>query len=280
MLVVRRVNDARMQHKLRAMTAAQRNATRQGVAAGAGEILRWLNILSPRDTHRYVRGWQQAHQQLAAQAPVAGPAPPLSAITPSRYYTRNAARIRKQAVYWETVLRKWEYIVEKRKFKADRASYTSGEISIGEEDWYGRGSRRVATEIKVRDSELDKRYRDAVKTRDKVKKIAERARAALEVIESEAGSYAIVIGGKQTKSATASSRLSRVLGAPYGGTARFLGGGSRHFVEVKNLEAHARIVGARTGVVRRCLSMAKINGVVAVRGAYARQLTQASRALP
>ena len=248
MLVVKGLNDARMRQKLRAMTAMQRNATRDGVAAGAGEILRWLNVLSPRDTHRYVRGWQQAHQQLAAQAPAAGAAPPLSAITPSRYYTRNAARIRKQAVYWETIEVRWAGIVERYRARP------------GHETW--------------------KSYRSAVETLRKVEAINTRAQQQLAAVESEAGRFGVVIGGRATRRPLALGQVTRAIVAVHGGTARFLGGGSRHFVEVKNLEAHARIVGARTGVVRRCLWLAKINGVVAVRGAYARQLKQAAKALP
>lgn len=182
-----------------------------------GAVARLIAERSKQDTGRYVRAWQEAHNQLPGISPI-----PLTPLRPSRYYVQQESRLRQQLSKWEPILRMWE------------ARVSSMEKHPNHQRWLS--------------------YRKTVRTRDKVRALVERAREEEANIRAAASGAAIVIGGKKTKSPLAKSSLTRVITRFYGGRARIVKLGGAHLAEVANLEPHARIVAQRTGLVRASIA--------------------------
>jgi len=229
--------------KLSKLKANRDAARRESVAVLANEVVRFIITKAPRDTNRYVRGWQAAQNDISKASRTVGSVP-LDTIRPSRYAAQILTRIRKQASYWTAVRTKLEQRAE---------TYRSSGVK--------EGSPRMTR---------------LLKSVEKVKEIERRARDMLRDLNEnpDSATHAILIGGKKSLNPYTFGRLARSSRAFYGGYARMADIGGETFIEVKNLEPHANIVESRTRLMRSALSAVRGQGLKTVRGAYIKRLTE------
>lgn len=238
-----RVDTRVMDAKLAKLRSNRLDARREGTAVAANEVIRFVVTRAPKDTNRYVRGWQKAQNDIARGSSTVAPIP-LDVIKPSRYAAQIRTRIAKQASYWTGVRVRLEQqlsAVDKAGFKRESP----------------RGVR-------------------ALKRLEKVRVIEERAREMLRWMNEnpDGATHAILIGGKRRLNPYTLGRLARIDAKFHGGYARFAHTATATFVEVKNLEPHANIVEARTRLMRSALGASRSIGLQQVRGVYIKQLTQ------
>lgn len=237
-----RVDTSVLDAKLAKLRANRIDARRESTAVLANEVIRFIVDKAPRDTNRYVRGWQQAQNDISRGGTTVAPVP-LSVIKPGRYAAGILTRIRKQSSYWTAVRIKLQHRVDDLR-------------RAGVKDNGPRMTRALAT-------------------LEKVKAIEERAKESLRFMQEnpDTATHAILIGGKRTQNPYAFGRLARVDAKFHGGFARFYSVGNQTYIEVKNLEPHANIVESRTQLMRTALGAVKAYGFRSIRGAYIKQLT-------
>lgn len=227
---------------LRKMELIRRNAPNAGRAAVsdmASQALQRMIAKSPKDTGRYKRGWEVAHNALPGVAPV-----PVTPVRQSTQTQQMRVRLQKQVQNWEEIERRW-------------ASRIKGyEARPGHEKWAS--------------------YRDALRKQTKVKQIAERARQELKSFESSPG--AVLIGGRRGKSPYRLGALATVRTSSLGGRATLLNTSRGWIADIRNLEPHARLVEYGSGVapgrfvVKQGLAMVRSLGARRVPQKYLREV--------
>lgn len=198
----RRINLMR-----RGSPSAARDAAAELGHLASGQAVKHTLAAGVFDTGRYLRGWQEVHNQFAAMA--GRPTLPIAPLRPSRYTGQNLDRLTSQVSHWTEIERRWAL-------------------------------RRGAVEKHPRHA-LWPSYKQLVRSHEKVKKILGRARATLEVYRSGDGT-ALVIGGRRTKNAVSYSRLATLRTKVFGGRATVFNAAGTWWARGANLEPHARLV--------------------------------------
>jgi hypothetical protein len=238
-MITGKVNSRGFDRKLATLRARNPMATQQGVAAlGAGLAAQMIFLANQhRDTNRFVRSLEEAHNHLAREAGV--PEIPMTTIRPSRRGDEIRERLElslTRALKQEARLKGWIDANQKRDdFKPTWPS-----------------------------------HRRLVRSYDKAGDITDRAIEALEKFDNasdEERASAIVIYGtkarRKTKSPVAltTRNLNRAVLTRFGGRGAVVGNGAAAMATVASLEPHARIVDRRYRIGSRSTANIRRLGV-------------------
>lgn len=245
---VTRVDISGAMAKLRRLESNRALAGQRGVSvlatAATGDMVVQAAI-SARDTQRYMRGWTISHNDAAGMT--LGEVGPkvLPAVLPGKYAEKIRPRLVGQYQKWKAI--------EENLLRLKAADERRGKGK--EQDWPS--------------------YRRLMKTLDKIGDIVDRTIEQIEaydkaVVEGTTGT-AVVIGGRRTKR-PGISNVSRISFKLYGGSARVFTQAGRTFVEIKNMEPHARIIERRLGIGRSSIAKVRTIGLFRASNAYLKSL--------
>jgi hypothetical protein len=236
-----RVNLAGAAAKTRRVQRASPAVARRVLLTHAEVFVRSINLTSPRDTRRYVRGWQMAGRDLGVWATVEG-------VRPSARRELHLDRLQSQVERIENIIATLEKdAAEKRRLVALWFTSKGRKIS--------QGGRRMLRQAKEREREIERLYSDLER--------AERELAKL--VGNEAS---IVFWGRRGRAASVNPdgtrvrrrrrRLHTVRDKIYGGRGVIVvGANGRAVMSLHNREAHARLVEARYEPVRKARAAAQ-----------------------
>lgn len=241
-----KVDTRRLETRLGNLSRRSPDGARIFSAVIACEVMRSVILRCDKDTNRYARGWQIAHNMAARWTD--GRVTPWTVfpVKESRYAKQNRYRLEQQARKYHDWL---DNLRERLQWMRTRPNY---------ENW--------------------KSYPTTMRAIAKVEKIAAAADAQVQAIDAPEGRSAIIIGGRKTKSELASSRLARVRVQVYGGDARLVRAGSTVYVQARNLEPHAAIQEKRRRHLAQALRAARSIGLRTASRAYIDHMVEASRA--
>lgn len=235
------IDDRRMRQRLAGLSKTAPDAARIFAAVMACEVLRFAIVHGPKDTNRYVRAWQQAHN--AAARWTDGRVSPWTvfALKESKYHRQNYHRLEQQF----------------RK--------------------YGQWLRNIRAGIRYMESKPNHQewpsYRKAKANEARLEELQRRADQQLAAIDqSPDGKSAIVIGGRKTKDDFALTRMARASVQVYGGDARLIRTGNRVFVESRNREPHAAITERRTKLISSAMKASRAVGLRSASAGYIAKL--------
>ena len=209
------VDSSRLRAKLRATQFAAEHAAGAAIEELGSFLVDTLEVLSPRDTNRYVRGWIDAGRKAGVTDR------PLPSVVASRNQDQYLEKLEKQVEYWQ-----------------DRVAYARGRI-----EQY----QRWDAEAPPRKDGKPRSKRTAQPYYAKMVRVEQsslkRLKRATEELAKARGSDGFVFfdveGIAQRKQGR---KLSTVREKVYGGEGRVIRGGTMAVVELRNKEPHARIV--------------------------------------
>lgn len=246
MSVTARVDDTVIKNKLRAFRARRGLSLRRATVELGYDGAVAMNQMAPRDTNRFVRGIQVAHNQIAAAEGL--PSLPVSPVQPTRRQDEIEARLYRQILRVEKRLGQLHNYVKRDQARPDfNSAWPSHQKLIN--FWIPRTEKLLKRSIKEH-----KKF--------------------LELNEFER-STAIVIGGRGRAPGGApetARQLQTFRAKVYGGTGRVFEVGGKAFYELRNREPHARIVEKRWRVAARAAAGLRGLGLRRASNAYLKTL--------
>lgn len=210
-----RVNIQGLEDRVYRGARAVDDAALEAVVSAADAVVDELERIAPRDTQRYVRGWQMAMRQ-AGQGVPGAKYRVVDPVRESRFMAQNYERLNRQVKRIEKTI----------EFRERRLRL-----------WYDNKNRKP-----------DAWYRDQVKRIKQYKKLLERAKVQRRLIDDDEGT-AIVIGASKK-----GRRLITVRTKIYGGMGSHWAREGRAGVKLKNLEAHASIVESNSHPLQKAVA--------------------------
>lgn len=222
---------------LRRHAKASGPATRQFAIDAAAHVLSVITRIAARealDTGRYLRAWQEAHNDLGS-----GPPMPLVTLTAGRYSARFRAVLSRQLA-----------AADARIAEMDAAIGAMENATLLPSPGDKRYNRWAAGLWNSKSEKAYNRFLKLKSRRDKAYKQRDTAAAYLHLLMSAPkGSPIVLIGGRATKNPLATTALARPYARVYGGYSAISRVGRKWVVRSFNREPHARIV--EYGMIRR-----------------------------
>lgn len=253
MKVTMRPDDRVFQRKMVAVRGALPYSETVAVAAMGIAFLDVLIPITPRRTHRMVRGFQMARNDLARYDPTAGAAPLDPLIRDDDFHavgrlTEQLEKAQARVAYWQGIVEGYE---TRPGPKTDRGHAPTS--------W--------------------KSYRDAQRTLRKYEKQRDRAAEILAQFQgADPDAPVLFIGGRKNLKSTSLRRLTTVRLEAYGGRAEIVDSPRGKLAEIVNMEPHARWVDRRTRLGARARALGRAYGLEAVRTSFLRQVRAAQAA--
>ncbi len=264
-MITAKWNTDGMKRKTKAALLASPLARRAAVGQLLGVVAPLITAEGPKDTNRWVRGWQIAsNQAIAASGAGAGSIQVVLPVRASRFAQEQHDRLEMQYFRWMRIREEWVRRVQEWEQYPNHRQWRSWREAMATLNKVGDAEDRAFLALQA----FRAQRQGAIVVWGRSSSSGETPMKAWERIRAASGGHADAATSSRVRRQVRLSSLARVFPTAFGGSGRLYDSGDATVAEIRNLEPHAFIVEKRVHAARRAVSRARAVGAGTSARAY------------